>query len=473
MRIVLADPPKIKDQEKYSPVTGYPNIGILSMVSYLRKYLDEVECIYLEIDSLKAHLEQIKNLKPDVYGISFASYMNEVSYLTLNKVREILGKEAILLSGGVHPTALPEEVLDNSETDACIIGEGEETLHEFISSILRGNDWRSIPGIAYRDGKNEIIRTKPRHFLKPEKIPMPAWDLIDFERYGGVFISKGKPSTCILFSRGCPYNCTFCSNPVWRSSRPWLRTRTPESICEEIEYLYKCGIRELYIRADEFNSRLDWTMQVCRAIKSLNLKDLYFQCNLRADKINEELASGLRDMNCWLVHLGIESMNQRVLDGIKKQITVEDVLNACDILKKNDIQIYGFMMFYNAWEENSHLCYETPEEVNNTIRQALKLKRKGWLDYMSWQFATPYPGSDLYRIAKKYNLIEKNKKKSGQVWDLNMVLPGISKRQMSLQRLKGLLLQTYCYWRAGNINWKFWKNAVLKIRYIFKSLFEK
>lgn len=476
MRIVLADPPKIKEQAKYSSVIGYPNIGILSLVSYLRKYLDDVECIYLEIESLETHLEQIKKLQPDVYGISFATYMKGVSYYTLNQVRQILGNRVILLAGGVHPTALPEEVLNNSETDACIIGEGEETLREFILSVLHGKDWKSIQGIAYRNGKGEkkeIIRTKPRPFLKLDNIPMPAWDLIDFKRYGGVFISKRTPSTCILFSRGCPYNCTFCSNPVWRSNKPWLRLRSTESICSEIKYLYGRGIRELYIRADELNSRLDWTMQVCRAITSLGLKDLSFQCNLRADLINDELANELVNMNCWLVHLGIESMNQRVLDGINKQITVIEVENACNILKKYGIQIYGFMMFYNAWEENGHLCYETPEEVDNTIKQARILRRKGYLDYMSWQFATPYPGSDLYRVAVKYNLIEKNQKSKGQVWDLNMILPGISKRRMSLQRMKGLLLQTYCFLRSGNIRWKFWKNAVVKIRYIVKSLFEK
>ncbi|MCK4537285.1 MAG: radical SAM protein [Candidatus Krumholzibacteria bacterium] len=473
MRIVLADPPKIKDQAKYSAVISYPNIGIISLVAYLRENLPDVECIYLEIETLEDHIEQVRKLKPDIYGISFATYMKRVSYITLEKVREILGDKTMIIAGGAHPTVIPEAVLRESETDLCVIGEGEETLRDLLANIKTGTDWKSIPGIAYIDDSGGFVSNGPRQFLDTKRIPIPEWDLVDFDRYGGVFISKKKPSTCILFSRGCPFDCTFCSNPVWRSSRPWLRTRSPESICEEIKYLYDRGIRELYIRADEFNSNLKWTIEVCKAIKAMELKDMFFQCNLRVDNITEELVKELRDINCWLIHIGIESMNQRVLDGIRKKTTVEQVERACRMLKKYDLKIYGFMMFYNAWEEDGQLAFETSEEVDNTIRQASRLRRKGMLDYMSWQFATPYPGADLYRVAGKYDLFEKDPKKTGQVWDLNMVLPGISRKRMSRQRMKGLILQSYCFWRTGNINWRFWQNAVVKMKYILRSPFEK
>ncbi|MCU0638646.1 MAG: B12-binding domain-containing radical SAM protein [Candidatus Krumholzibacteria bacterium] len=471
MRVVLADPPKIRDQAKYSSVITYPNIGILSLAAYLRAHLPEVEVIYLEVESLEDHLERVRKLRPDVYGISFATYMKRVSYMTLEKVREKLGGGTVLIAGGAHPTVAAEEVFENSPADVCFIGEGEESLRAWIASLLDGGDGRSVDGIAYRGDGGKVVRTAPRRFLDTADIPVPAWDMIDFERYGGVFISKGSPSTCILFSRGCPFDCTFCSNPVWRSSRPWLRTRSPEQICEEIKYLYGRGIRELYIRADEFNSRLDWTLEVCRAIRALGLKDLYFQCNLRVDSITEELALELKAINCWLIHIGIESMNQRVLDGIRKKITVEQVVSACRLLKRNGLRVYGFMMFYNAWEEDGRLAFETPEEVDETIRRAVRMRREGLLDYMSWQFATPYPGADLYRVAVKYDLLEKDPKRSGQVWDLNMTLPGVSKRRMSRQRMKGLILQSYCYWRGGDINWRFWHNALVKIGYIIKSPF--
>jgi radical SAM superfamily enzyme YgiQ (UPF0313 family) len=474
MRVILADPPRVKDQAKYNSLISYPNIGILSMIAYLRERLPQVEVHYLEIESLEDHLDRVREIRPDVYGISFATYMKRVTYMTLERVREVLGPDVPLVAGGAHPTVAADEVLHESKADICVVGEGEETLRELLAVMIERGDWKSLKGVAFRDEGGRTIDNGPRPFLDTADIPAPAWDLVDFDRYGGIFIGKAQPSTCILFSRGCPYNCTFCSNPVWRSSTPWLRTRSPESICEEIRYLYDRGIRELYIRADEFNSRLDWTLDVIRAIKALGLRDLYFQCNLRVDKVPEELVVALREINCWLIHIGIESMNQRVLDGIRKKITVEQVVDACRLIKKHHLTIYGFMMFYNAWEEDGRLAYETPEEVDNTIRGAFRLRREGLLDYMSWQFATPYPGSDLYRIALKYDLIEKDpKKKTGQVWDLNLVLPGISKRRMSRQRMKGLLLQSYCFWRSGHINWRFWHNAVVKMKYIVRSLFER
>ena len=152
----------------------------------------------------------------------------------------------------------------------------------------------------------------------------------------------------IIVSRRCPYNCTYCANPVWKANKPWYRVRSAENIVEEIELLYHMGIREITLRCDEFNINLAWSIEVCQKIRNLQHDDLYFQTVLRADKVTKELAKALKAINCWLVSLGIESGNQRTLDGYGKKITLEQIVNASKILKEEGIKITGFFMIYNV-----------------------------------------------------------------------------------------------------------------------------
>ncbi|RJQ45362.1 MAG: radical SAM protein [Gaiellales bacterium] len=464
MRIVLADPPLTGDRQ--ADMISYPNIGVLSLFGYLRERLPGHELIYVGSLDIGEHVERIASLEPDVYGVSFATCMEKLSYELINRVRERLPRLPII-TGGPHPTALPAEVMENCEADICVVGEGEQTFLEVVGHIMAGgDDWGSIPGLAYRhDG--EIVFSEPRGFLPIADIPMPAWDLVDLGDYMGNQLCKNKPGTCILTSRGCPYDCVFCSNPVWKSARPWLRMRAPESIAAEVDYLYGRGVRELYIRADEFNADLKWSLEVCRAIAALGHTDLYFQCNLRADKVDDELAAALVSINCWMVHLGIESWNQRVLDGIEKHIKVEDVISACRTLKRAGISVYGFLMLYQVWEEDGELRWETADEVDHTIRTTRRMMKSGLLDYMSWQFATPFPGSRMYDIVARHDLVRGGVK---GVWDMSLRLPGISERRMKHQRLKGFIIQSYYSLRSGGINWRFWRRILNKLKYMVESV---
>ena len=243
--------------------------------------------------------------------------------------------------------------------------------------------------------------------------------------------------------------------------------KDPKLVVQEIGYLYDRGVREIYIRADELNPNMSWCLKLCNEIRKAGWKDLYFQCNLRVDTINDELASALADINCWLVYLGIESVNQRVIDGIDKRYKVDKIPDVCRLLKRYGIQIFGYMMLYQVWEENNELRWETPAEVNNTLKTAWRLSKEGLLDYISWQFATPMPGARLWDIAVRHDLMKKEMK---GVWDINMRIPGVSERTMTRQRLLGFLMQGYFAFRKGRINWRMWKRILRKMSYIVRSL---
>jgi radical SAM superfamily enzyme YgiQ (UPF0313 family) len=332
-----------------------------------------------------------------------------------------------------------------------------------------GDDWKEVPGLAYRRGTGEIVVNARREYVANlDDLPMVAWDIIDFTRYEGSNYKKGHPDTCILASRGCPYKCTFCSNPVWRQKKPNVRSRSPERIAEEVEYLYQRGVREIYIRSDEINFDLPWAKRLTRAICALGHKDLYFQCNIRGDKMDDELAEGLAAMNCWMVHMGVESANQRVLDGIGKHLTVDQMVKSCEVLRRHKIAVFAFLMLYQVWEEDGKACFETPEEVDNTLRFSGKMFRRGLFQYMSWQFATPLPGADMWDIVQRHGLMEKQA--SGSVWEVSLKLPGVSRETMLRQRRQGMILQGFWAVWNGSLNWRMWKRILNKVRFILSPV---
>ena len=454
---------------RFTQAVSCPNIGILYLISYLREKNKEVKTYYLQpFLNFKQHLVKLKQISPNLYGISFATLLKEKAYRIINSVRKLY-PELPIICGGAHPSADPEDVLTNSKADICVIGEGEATINDLINYYLNGeNDLHDIPGIAFKED-DQIIKTPPRPLVKNlDTIPMPAWDLIDFRNYTGSTLKKKSPDTFIVSSRGCPFNCIFCSNPVWKANKPWVRARSPKNIAKEVQYLYERGIREIYIRADEFNINTKWCIEVCEALQKLDLKDMYYQCNLRADNFPEDLAKAMHETNFWMVHLGIESGNQRCLDGIKKRITLKSVIDTCEKLKKYKIEVFGFFMMFNIWEENNTLQFESPQEVEQTFAFARYLLRRKLLRNISWGYATPIPGSELYKIAKKYNIIKPNLKEINP-WEISVNLPNISEKTMLRIRRKGMILQGIYGILSGNLNWRNWRHILSKLKYILKS----
>ena len=449
LKVVFADPP-FGPESKGEAVTESPNLGILYIVGYAKPRLPNVEFTYLEpFLSMEEHLKRVKDIKPDVYAISFTTPRRDLSFETITKVKE-LSLGMLMVAGGAHPTIDPQDVLKNTPIDVCIVGEGEETTTELIRKVQAKEPITNIVGTV-NDQRNNGVRP----LLKDIDF-FPAWELIDFENYP-VAVSKKKHMAYLLPIRGCPNYCTYCSNPVWKLEKPWIRQRSPKNIAEEINYLYGRGIREVYLRSDTFNVDIKWCLEVCNEIERLRLKGMTFQCNLRADKLNDDLAQKLRDIHVWLVHIGLESANDRVLKGIGKNATQADNIRTLELLKKHHIKVYGFLMLYNAWETNGKLQYETPEEVNNTLEFAKICLRDNLIEYISWSITNPIIGSKLYDIAKKFDVASYNVKIGNC-----MRLPGISEQQMVEHVKQGMILQLLNGIQKGMITKKSYKRAAQK-----------
>ncbi|MGA2326587.1 MAG: radical SAM protein [Bryobacteraceae bacterium] len=451
MRVLIADPPQ---RERHYDA-AYPNLGILYLIASGRQRFasDGVSFHYLESHhDLASHLEAVERLRPDLYGISYASFTSPLAHRTVAAVRARFPGLPII-AGGAHPTAAWESILGATPVDVCVLGEGEETFCDLVAHYAgSGTPLEKIPGVAFRrDG--QPYRTAKRELLELDRIPMPAWDLVDFADYEGMHFKRAEPQTYVLVSRGCPFDCWFCSNPIWKENKPWVRVRRPEAVAEEVELLYQRGVREIYLSADEFNLNFEWPVEVASAIRKLGHSDLFFQCNVRADKVTDEMAGEFAKMNLWMVHIGIESGNQRTIDGLQKRIRLEQVVEACRVFQRHGIRVFGFMMLYHAWEENGQLAYETPADVDNTLRFSRRLLSERLINYMSWQVATPYPGSRLWHTANKYGLLL-GSGRFGDVRERAMQLPGVSEKDVRRSLRKGYLLKGWAALRSGRIGWK-------------------
>jgi radical SAM superfamily enzyme YgiQ (UPF0313 family) len=452
MKVLLADPP----QRERDYDAAYPNMGILYLISSARERFSGsgISVEYLESQyDLAGHLDAIARIQPDLYGLSYASFTSPLAHRTIAAVRERFPRLPIIV-GGAHPTAAWEQVIRETAADVCVIGEGENVFCDVVAHYAgQGKSLEEITGIAFRRNGAPFRTEKRTPINNLDSIQVPAWDLIDFAKYKGMHLHRAEPQTYVVVSRGCPFDCWFCSNPIWKESKPWVRLRGAQAVAQEVEGLYQRGIREIYLSADEFNVNLEWPVEVARALQDLGHTDLYFQCNVRADKVSEELAREFRKMNLWMVHIGVESGNQRTIDGLKKHIELEQVVNACRIFQAQGIRVFGFLMLYHAWEDSGQLAFESPSEVNRTLEFARRLLREGLINYMSWQVATPYPGSRLWGTAQKFGLLL-DTHRFGDVRERAMNLPGISEQDIRRSLRKGYIIKTWYALKSGNIGWK-------------------
>ena len=461
MKVVLAD--------THGPILGKdqpaPNLSLLYLASWVRARRADVEFRYLpQRCTFGEHIATIRDWQPDVYALSFTSYGMPLAYELLTSVKQQFPSVKVVC-GGAHASAVPAHVLNNTLADVVVVGEGEQTFLELLNCH---DGWprglSTIPGIAYRE-HSHIRQTAERALIEDlDTVPVPARDLTDQRDYVGVSFSRGKPNTEMIITRGCPYRCTFCANPVFRGTGPRYRKRSPESIAEEVESLYQAGYREVFFHSDELNVQHAWCVEVCQALASLKHPDLFFQTNLRVSPLSDEFAYWLRQANFWLVRLGIESANMRVLTGIKKRMSLEQTERACELLAKHGIKVWGYFLLFQFWEEDGVLQRESADDVRNSLRFAYKLWKAGNLHYTSWTPAIPVQGAEFYNLALRRGMITSDYYPSDKNWDPRPFLPEVSNTEYRMLLARARWLQGRMALAGGAIEWRNWRAILYRAR---------
>ena len=294
------------------------------------------------------------------------------------------------MAGGAHSSALPEEILAQPDIDAAVIGEGELTMAELVDTIQMGTmDFDRIKGLGFKRG-GRIILNPNREFIPDlDTLPMPYWRGLAKGKY--ILLPTGfKHQTkyfSILTARGCPFNCNFCGSGV--VFKRFYRSRSPENIFQEIRWLYNNhGARYIHFVDDTFTIKKANVIGLCRMLIDAGIK-ITWQCNGRADTIDLEMLEFMKKAGCNLISYGVESGDPQILEGIGKNITLDDVSRAVADTKKTGILSHTYFMVGNLGE--------TWSSVNRTIRFIEELDA----DSVSCAIIVPFPGTDIYRIAKE------------------------------------------------------------------------
>ncbi|MFA5039199.1 MAG: radical SAM protein [Candidatus Omnitrophota bacterium] len=367
--------------DKYVPLSV--PIGVGSLAGYLRKQGEPV--LVLDEHVVCITPELLKGLKfppgqTPVFGISTLTACAKRSYEIARLIKQTL-PGALVILGGIHPTVLPEEVLGNKDVDFLFRGEAEEILLEFLRRLSSGRDVRSIPGLSYR--KNGEIAHNPAAAL-PDLSAMPAFPYDMFEnsqdRYSFGFIAS---------SRGCPYDCIFCSQRVISGQK--YRYKPSPVVLEEIEQLVlKYGQSHINFVDDNFTANKKRVVELCEGILQRGFhRRVTFDCQTRADAVDDEILSLLKKSGFRLINFGFETASERLMKILNKRETVQENRDAVALAKKHGFGVSGTFIF------------GLPTETRRERWQAYEMATEMDLDYVRFNNATPYPGTRLYEIARE------------------------------------------------------------------------
>jgi len=393
LRIILINP----RYREWSPNKWVP-LGLGYIAAVLEEGGSSVEILDMNVENKSDKELQRRIQNADIVGITgMITEFQEVLRI-INIVKEAKEYTKVIL-GGPLATTFPKELLQVSRADFIVIGEGEKTIVNLISTIKQGGNFTNVRGIAYKDDDRVIIADQPEPITDLDTVPFPARHLLDMNRYlqnhfeGFGFKIKDFDkirSTNLITSRGCPYNCTFCFKDMW--GHKW-RPRSAENIVKEMEFLnQRYGVNAFFFNDDTFVIDKKRVFVFCQLLRNEGL-DVVWYCNGRVDLMTKELLEDMYDAGCRGIAYGIESGNQQILDSMKKNITLEQVTNAVKWAKDAGIYVSGYFMI--------GMLGETKDTIHQTTAFAKELD----LDYYGFSLVTPLLGTDLYDSAVKRGLI--------------------------------------------------------------------
>ncbi|MBU1627423.1 B12-binding domain-containing radical SAM protein [bacterium] len=385
MKLLLIRPAKEKltlDSRSYKKRLGekHQPLGLMYLAAVLAKNNHEI-AISDELVGDNSE-KMMQDFNPDILGITVTTPM-------MDRAKEI-SKEAkksgtTVILGGPHISAIPIKVLEDSDADIAVFGEGEHT----IVDICSGKVLEDIEGIAYKDGTGVIIQNPPRKLIEDlDSLPFPSRKHINLQKYIesefelGFPLKKGDTLMRMFSSRGCPYLCTFCASHNVFGRK--FRTRSIDNIIEEMRLLIdKYGYKNFVFMDDHFALKDDRVVQFCERVLE-KLPKVRWLCSARAD-ISPDTLKLMKKAGCEMISFGIESGSEKILRTVKKKMNLDTIRETFQVCRKIGIRTKTTWIIGVPGEDE--------DDFQRTVKFACEINP----NYIWVSMFYPFPGTESYK----------------------------------------------------------------------------
>ncbi|MBI2934929.1 MAG: B12-binding domain-containing radical SAM protein [Chloroflexi bacterium] len=403
------------------PVIGQSqtfHYGIGSLSAVLKKAGHDTSLLKLTSDKPGPAMKAVASLVPDLVAISCTSVHWELVKRFAGEIKKQCSVPVIV--GGSHTTMFPDTILETRSVDGICRGEGEEALLELVDRLSKGADYRGTGNFWFRDG-DSIIKNDLRPLIE-DLDALPAADRTVFPRRDILAYTN------FTFSRGCPYNCTYCCNhaikAIYKGKGPAIRFRSVRSAFKEIEDVVNSyRPSELNFDDDCFSKSSEWLEEFCSQYPKLF--GIPFHCNARPELFDKRTAILLKSAGCVGVAIGIESGDQTLRRQVlKRGMSNEDIVNAFAVARECGLRTSSFNMI--------GIPGETPE----TFQKTIELNRIAKPDALQLTTYYPFRGSELGELAKEKGYIDEGKllTTSSYMSDSVLRLPAFPRREINRLR---------------------------------------
>ena len=414
-------------QSVQTPIRSWASVqfGISYISSMLKFHGHQTQLLVLGNnqwkDSIKLLRTSMEEFAPRL--VCFTAVYSQYAFIKkIASLTKSQWPDKYLIIGGAHATLRPDEVIGGPFDSVCI-GEGEHPTVELCGQLECQNEPHDIANLWIKSLNGDIERNKPRDFLQDlDLLPFPdreMWKPWMKEQFGG--------ELAVLLGRGCPYDCTYCSNHALRNvaQGKYVRMRSSENILQEVAFLHKtCPHSSIYFEVETIALNKTWMVELCSQLTTFNSTishAISYGCNIRISpqSMDESLFIALEKANFYKINIGLESGSEKIRrDVLKRKYSNDDFWEIVSLARKHGLKIIVFNMI------------GLPGESLDDHKETVLLNRRCQPDGHYTGIFYPYPGTELYNTCIQQGLIQGTLDVPNERRQPVIELPNFSKAQI-------------------------------------------